>query len=144
VSVELEVLKGDLSASHARFLTVASQLESSVRDRSGVCGEWSPKDVVAHLAGWDSALREFVLDPEGFDPSPLYDVDLFNAASVADRRGQPWEETLANLEEGMAQLAHGLLSVTQENRIYGRVCSWLSGRQKDYVHHTNQLETWIS
>jgi hypothetical protein len=92
VSVELEVLKGDLFASHAQFLKVASQLESSVRDRSGVCGKWSLQDVVAHLAGWDNALREFVLDPEGFDPSPLYDVDLFNAASVADRRGQSWED----------------------------------------------------
>jgi hypothetical protein len=59
--------------------------------------------------------------------------------TVAVNRGK-----ISNLEEGMAQLAQGLLSVTQETKIYGRVCSWLSGRQKDYVHHTNQLETWIS
>lgn len=140
---EFETLRADLSTAHTRLLCVAGQLESSQRNRRGVCGRWSPKDVIAHLVSWDKALEDFLIDPDGFDPSPLYETDKFNARAVSDRHQQSWEETLDEMKMGFDTLNKAMASVAREQRTYRRVCEWLSGRRKDYDHHRNQLEGWI-
>lgn len=43
----------NLTRAQSDFVQIANQLDPQKRNQPGVCGEWSPKDVVAHLVGWD-------------------------------------------------------------------------------------------
>jgi hypothetical protein len=133
----------EYSSAYDNFFKVMIQLEPHKRSQSGLSGDWSPKDVISHLIGWDQAVQAYIADPGGFDPDPLYEVDTFNAKSVADRQNQSWEETLDELQSSSENLQKAIRTVTTEMKIYYRLSEWLKGRGKDYKFHTRQLEGWI-
>ncbi len=140
----LDELRTELVLASTQFSRMMHQLAPQHRQQSGVSGWWSPKDVIAHLMGWDAALHAFITHPEGFDPEPLYDIQAFNAASVAARHDQSWEATIDEWHHCSSDLHTALTTVTADMRIYARVCGWVQGRQDDYAHHTRQLEVWIA
>jgi hypothetical protein len=141
MSAEIDTLLNNLVGQHIRFVQVSGQLDPSKRERAGVCGEWSPRQVIAHLAGWDHSLNRFISDPASFIPPG--DIDGFNAASVSDREHQSWAESLTELQDGMNSLQAAVSTVTTELKIYPRVEAWLQGRSADYELHTGQLAVWI-
>ena len=137
----IDQLLMQLTSAHMNFIQVAHQLSSSKRYESGVCGEWSPKDVVSHLAGWDKSLKELIVTPHNFNPP--YDVHNFNARSVASRKDLNWEDVIDELETNFQDLEQALATVEPEMNIYRPVINWLPGRREDYELHTGQLEAWL-
>ena len=136
-------LQVDLSSAYASFLAVVNQLDVDNRRQPGVCGDWSPKDIIAHLIGWDTALQAFISAPDQFDPNPLYDVDAFNANAVAERKQLSWDETIIDLHSSFANLQQAIGTVSAEMVIYDRVAAWLKGRTSDYALHQQQIEVWL-
>ena len=134
----------ELSLAYSDFSRLIHQLEPDKRLQSGVSGHWSPKDVISHLIGWDTALQEFIADPDGFNPDPLYDIHTFNATSVSARQHKSWEETIDELQNSYISLQKSITTVTADMKIYVRVSAWLKGRIEDYQFHTHQMETWIT
>ncbi len=143
MDIELKRLQTELSIAYTKFCRVVEQLEPSKQLQSGVSGDWSPKDVLAHLIGWDQALYQFIIDPEGFNPDPLYDIDKFNAKSVSERHHQSWDEVLSALKGNYLALESKITTVTADMQIYDRVVGWVQGRTKDYEFHRKQLEDAI-
>ena len=70
----------------------------------GVTGEWSVRDIIAHVSWWEEeALRHLPLIREGGRP-PRYSVeyggiDAFNALMTEKRRHLPLEEILRQHDE---------------------------------------------
>lgn len=143
MGIGLEGLQKELSTAYINFVRVIHQLEPDKRSQSGVSGDWSPKDVVSHLIGWDKSLQEFIADPDGFNSDLLYEINRFNAKSVSEREHQSWEETIDELESSYLELQKAIASVTVEMKKYDRVREWLRGRKKDYEFHTGQIDAWI-
>ena len=74
----------------------------------GVCGVWSAKDVVAHLASYERLLIEILGSYLDGGPTPLLDQYTdphgdFNDAQVAQRASQPIAAVLAEFEQAHAQ-----------------------------------------
>ena len=130
-----------LTSAYTNFIQAAHQLDPNKRYQSGVCGEWSPKDVISHLVGWDKSLKALIVSPDDFEPP--YDVHHFNARSVASRKHLNWEEVLDELETNFQDLKQALATVDSDMKIYRRVIEWLPGRKEDYELHTSQLEAWL-
>jgi len=143
MDIDLAELQTELSITYTNFFRVINQLEPDKRSQAGVSGHWSPKDVISHLIGWDKSLQAFIVDPDEFNPAPLYDTNTFNAKSVSARQHQSWEETIAELQSSYRDLEKAITTVTAEMKIYDRVSGWLKGRREDYQFHTNQMEEWI-
>ena len=64
----------------------------------GVCGVWSAKDVIAHLASYELATGDAFAGVLGEEPSPTLGLllsrgDAFNETQVEERRGMSSEET---------------------------------------------------
>ncbi|MCB9077610.1 MAG: maleylpyruvate isomerase N-terminal domain-containing protein [Anaerolineaceae bacterium] len=131
----------ELTAAYANFIQVANQLDGNKRYQAGVCGEWSPKDVISHLVGWDQSLKALIVAPDEFEPP--YEVDNFNARSVASRKDLDWAAVIDEMETNFEELRQALALVKPEMPIYRRVISWLPGRREDYELHTRQLEAWL-
>lgn len=75
-----------LTYAHKRIHEVTAALTETEWDLPGVCGEWSTKQVVAHLTGWAAYFEEFLAPHAGLTlPTPLIDdfkrlgEDGFNA-----------------------------------------------------------------
>jgi hypothetical protein len=134
-----------LAAAYAALTEAAASLAPELRDRSGVCGVWSPQDVVAHLAGWDrEAARRFRVLLAGPVIDRIYDVDAFNARSVAARRHLSWDEALGELQAAHEALRRIIEHGDAEAAIADpRFREWLLGRSRDYEHHAAQLRAWL-
>ena len=141
MDAKLAELWTKLHEAHDSFVRVAGRLSPAKRQQSGVCGEWSPKEVVAHLVGWDASLKQFVIDIEHFEPPD--NVHKFNAQSVAARQGLSWDEVMHKLQTNFVELGQAIDSVEPQMRIYERVHGWMVGRIEDYKLHTGQLQSWL-
>ena len=139
----LAALQAKLNAAYTNYLHAIQGLESDKRSQPGVSGAWTAKDIVAHLTGWNAALHEFIIDPENFNPEPLYDVHTFNASSVAKRESQTWQETVHEWQTTFTNLNEALATLLKEGCMYDRVVSWLEGRIADYEFHLEQLNDWL-
>lgn len=129
----------------ADFLALASQVNGDRATEPGVCGAWSARDVVAHMAAWDwEGERHFRELHTGDEERRRYDVDAFNAAAVEERAGQSWDESLdelrrANMTFG-ASLANVSVADQEAEPAYAR---WLNAIIRHYTEHAAQLRDWM-
>lgn len=77
----------------------------------GVCGVWSVKDILAHLASYELWLHDVFGTFLGATEFPIFEAlkraapDEFNDQQVSQRRGQTPAETLAEYNAGVARNA---------------------------------------
>ena len=130
----------------AEFLKTVENIPYERRQVVGVCGAWSIQQIVAHLAGWQrEALRRYQECLAGDTTSRTYDLDAFNASSVAALKLLNWYETLdtfrftfEDLNKKAQQLTETQLSQTP---VYEE---WLTGIGNDLVEHTTQIVKWLA
>jgi len=128
-----------------KFIRVAQQIEQSKRNRPGVCGSWSPKQVVAHISGWDKeVIRQFSLFQDGLEKAIEYDIDEFNKQSVKKRSHLSWEELIAELQQVHGQFYQKAQSISSEELSEnGEYKDWVEVQIEHYIHHIKQLESWV-
>src|SRR5688572_25977458 len=95
------------------FLESLDNVPQSEWDKGGVCGVWSVKDIVAHLASYELVLCDILGGFLGDGPTPHLDKfkegRAFNDSQVAMRKGKSSTEVLAEYNtahtEVMSQIA---------------------------------------
>ena len=124
------------------FMAQLDALPAELRDRPGACGEWSVREVVAHCAAWEwegaRRLRLIAADPTL--PDAVYNIDGFNAASVAVRARQDWTRMLDELIKASNTLARAASLMLED----ARTQEWLLGRAADFEEHAAGLQHWLA
>ena len=113
-------------------ITVLGAFEGFPADQweaPGVCGVWSAKDVIAHLASYELATGDAfagILDEEATETLGLLMSrgEAFNEIQVEQRRGQTAEETLAEYTQAHERAAEMLTRIPLEQRRQTGVLSW--------------------
>ena len=91
-----------LATARKDLLAAAALIPEDERTTRLVCGTWTLKDVLGHLADWEeigvAGLRQMA---EGQDPyvERIADVDAWNAAHAEARRDQPWAQVWTDLHD---------------------------------------------
>ena len=100
----------ELSRTRAELLDAISGLDEAALDRKGVVGDWSIKNVLAHIAAWEAWVVQALparmatgTTPEHFKQR-AEDEDRFNAEEVAEREELTPDEQLMELERTRAEL----------------------------------------
>ena len=98
-----------LQDGHQTVLQTIDGLAGQAWHTPNVCGEWSSKDILAHLTSFEEVLVEVlssVHDPS--QPTPLLDRlradKSFNDSEVSARRDKSVEQVLANYEAAHRQV----------------------------------------
>lgn len=94
-------------------LTVMGAVEGLSEEHwndEGVCGVWSTREIIAHLASYELVLADVLRGFAGGTSAPALDQylaqrDDFNDAEVDRRRGQSVSETLAEYSQAYEQVA---------------------------------------
>jgi Mycothiol maleylpyruvate isomerase N-terminal domain len=134
----------NLAHAHTTFQHVAAALPSDCRDQTGVCGQWTPKQVAAHLAGWErEAARALQALLAGAPEDLVSDIDVFNHASVDARTHLSWEGTCWELHTAHESLQRAIDAIIQAYAPALGYLSWMEGRIVDYEVHTAQLRAWL-
>jgi hypothetical protein len=130
----------------ADFLALVGRLDAAAA-QPNVCGIWSTKEIVAHLAAWlwesDRRFRNHFTE-NGQDMPPIGDsIDAFNAQAVAERRDLSWQETLDELRRADMTFAASIAKVTEsEQGADKRYAGWLNAVADDYRDHGEQVRAW--
>jgi hypothetical protein len=109
-----------LSQERAIFLDALKNLPDALLDQKGVVGEWSIKNVLAHLTGWESVVTHLLPErlASGIKPEILSvigaDEDAWNAQQVASHEQFTPEEQLDEFEQTRQALFHVLSNVGEE------------------------------
>lgn len=95
------ILAATMRAAHAEFLTSLTFLTESERETREVCGVWTAKDVLGHLADWDRRtlhrINRHHSDIEGLDS--FEDIDALNAAMQSRHADESWATVWAYAEQ---------------------------------------------
>lgn len=87
---------------------LTGRMPASDRDTAPLCGTWTAKDVIGHLADWTGTMAEAARQALQSGvlralPQSEEAVDAWNASHAARRRGQPWPEVWAAYDAACSQ-----------------------------------------
>jgi hypothetical protein len=113
-----------LQEEYRQWEAFLQQIGPARMDRPGVNGDWSMKDVVAHLTGWNrwlvvrlQAAQRSEAEPPPPWPANLQTEDEINAWIYQSHRERPVGEVLAESQEVFQQLLTAIESLPDEVRI---------------------------
>jgi hypothetical protein len=127
-------LLDDLQAEQAQWEALLRDIGEDHMTRPGVAGDWSIKDIVAHLTGWrrrtvgrfQAALRH---EPEPLPPWPphLQTDDEINAWIYAANRDCPLTDVLRESREVFQQLVETLDAFPAADLLDPARFPWMEG-----------------
>jgi hypothetical protein len=106
-----------LHAARDELLTAAALAPVEERTSRRVCGEWTLKDVLGHVADWEQVGVEGLRDmAAGSMPQceHITDIESWNRAHAAERRDEPWEDAWMDLHRVRDELDAVLEGMTDE------------------------------
>jgi hypothetical protein len=121
---------------------------------------WAPRDVVAHLIGWNSLMIEASSSIRAGNPPSYYDdapndYSNINASFTAKYSSQSKQELLAELQSSVEKLEkfidslpseeltahHGVMHHSGEPATIAEIIDSLAS---DYQDHSRQIEEWLN
>ena len=127
VSGPKPVLAAALDAARQELLTAATLVPPEERASRQVCGVWTTKDVLGHIADWEwvgvEGLRQMAA---GQAPlvEHIADIEAWNQAHYEVRRDQPWEEVWADLHAAREALLEVLNGMGQDALSQSHLFPW--------------------
>lgn len=119
-----------LTYGHYTVLSAVEDLPEEDWHTPGVCGVWSVKDIIAHLASFEHMLVDLLTSFVSDDAAtPTLDafrdsMEAFNDDEVAKRRRQSADETLAEYVETYEKTAQLLAQIPDEVRRQNGTLPW--------------------
>jgi hypothetical protein len=100
------------------FLGALESVSKSEWETSGVCGVWSVKDIVAHLASYELVLVDILTGFLGGGPTPHLDKFKegrgFNDSQVAMRKGKSAADALAEYTDAHTEVMNRIAQIPTE------------------------------
>jgi hypothetical protein len=117
-----------LKYGHLTVLRTIDGLPEAEWDTAGVCGVWSVKDIIAHLASYEHALIDILNTFLDGGPTPYLDEfrgsEQFNDVQVARRKGKTVAEVLAEYNDTQAKTMALIARIPQETRRQAGTLPW--------------------
>ncbi len=126
------------------FKRALEPLTTADMEVAGVCGEWSVKDILGHIATWEAQVTAALFD--GAPGSVGADPDAFNAAERDRLAGLSVPEMVTRLDETHRALGRALEDAGEEVFAPGHVLRSEidSGTVLHYEEHGNQVRSWFA
>jgi len=149
-----------LQEQYEKWQALLDQIGPERMDQTGVNGEWSMKDLVAHLTGWNRWLVFRLQAAQRSEPEPpppwpahLQTEDEINAWIYESNRGRSVREVLDETHEVYQQLLAVIEGLPDEVRIEPEWrLVWLGGQRFpageffDHFHddHEPDVRAWLA
>jgi hypothetical protein len=97
-----------LENSHAKVIESVDDLPELLWDVPDVCGEWSVKDIIVHLASYERVALDVLKTFQGEEPTPYVlrcfaDNDEFNRSQVGTRKYLTAQQAMNEYNEAQIQ-----------------------------------------
>ena len=123
-------------ASYQATLDIVDEFPIELRNEPGVCGVWSLKDLMGHLAFWDGIeAEELAANKIGAEFSFNDDDDSANAREAARRADWSWDEVMTEVAANRERLIPLLVD---PGRSEGEPI------HEHWDEHRGQIEAWLA
>ena len=130
-----------LENSHVRVIEALDDLPEAAWDKPGACGEWSVKDVIAHLASYERVIVDMLKTFSGDEPTPyiqrfLDDNQEFNNSQVESRKYDTAQQVLNEYNEAQVLSASLLTQIPSEKVQQVGTMPWYNSEccLADFIH----------
>src|SRR5437868_13871204 len=104
-------------------------LSDAERNMLGTPEHWSAKDILAHVVFWQQvAVERLAAAQRGEEPRTFGDFQPVNERVFEERRGQPWEQVLADAQRTHAALAEQVRSTDAQMLTDPQPFAWANGK----------------
>jgi hypothetical protein len=119
------------------FLQTCKTLSKDQALTPGICGEWSAKQVVDHLTGWQVESIDILDRLLGSEEEKIsFDINSFNADSVGKRTSLSWNESLAAFVDSFETFDRCLAEISEEDyQMHPGLASWVRAMIHEYRFH---------
>jgi uncharacterized damage-inducible protein DinB len=150
------MLSGQMADARERLLAAFEGLTEEEMLEPGVCGEWSVRDILAHVAAWDretTAMFQAMLEGERHYFLDLDEdgLEQFNQDRHASSRDLPVSDAIAELVAARAALID-LLKATNNVKLFApapgdehadlSIAACLSAQINHDEEHAEMIEEW--
>lgn len=133
-----------LKSGHQTVLNAIEDLPETTWEQSGVCGDWSVKDIVAHLASFEAVLADILrqlADANAATPALdrlFADFDGFNEREVQSRREQSVQTILDEYNTHYADVMRLIEQIPEEKRRQNGILAWYGDAYdlEDFIVYT--------
>jgi len=151
-------LLAEIREGNALLEATLADLDEAQATQPGVVGDWSAKDTVAHILGWDQELARWLqIFARGETPDlPLVDgawdwdaIDRTNDRFVASYQGHSWERVLADHRLAIQSVLETVEALPEQVLLDAQHVAWRGDRPlselilactcRHYVGHITQL-----
>jgi hypothetical protein len=151
---ERAALRERIEGGCQRVLTAVEGIEPTVLENQPAVGSWSARDVVGHLADWQSEMldaAEHILGGPKPRFQPIKNTQGFNSMRAALWGVEPWEAAQSDFEQSCARMSAFLERITPEqleaigpypSGEIGRLRKLLGRAAEHLEEHAGQLEQW--
>jgi uncharacterized damage-inducible protein DinB len=112
------VLLAALDAAREELLRAAALVPAAQATSRPVCGTWTLKDMLGHIADWEmfgvEGLRHMA-DGQPPQVEPVPDIDAWNQRHARARRGQSWQRIWADLDAARTALLDTLAEMEEDD-----------------------------
>lgn len=154
-------LLAELQGEQAAWEALLSSIGEERMTEPGVAGEWSMKDLIAHITGWrrrtvsrfQAALHHEPLPPSPW-PSHLRTDDEINAWMVESNRDRPLSAVLQDDRAVFQQLVDTLSAFSEAELMDPHRFTWLEGDDRSwsgaafFAHfhdeHEADIRAWLN
>lgn len=150
-------LLAQVRVEHAGWRALLGEIGEERMEQPGPMGEWTFKDLVAHLTGWrERTIRRLEAGPGREPPTPwpgdLTDDDAINAWIYERNRDRPLREVLAEADASFDRLAAALAALPDEDVTTPGRFAWLEGQPLvtgDFFGHLHEehepsIRAWLA
>lgn len=157
--MEKEELLEELKESREKTLGLLDDLPDEALEEPGVLGNWSIKDILAHLTSWEAELIKLLWQAsQGQKPSSAHfsgrTVDQLNAQWFKENKNRPLERVLADFTAVRKQTLRRLENFSNKDLNNPDRFLWLKGKplwewvaEDTFRHeeeHRGQIRRWKS
>lgn len=147
-----------------RWNALLDRIEDHAMESAGVAGDWSARDIVAHVTAYERGLVEWLQAAlsgtvKTFEVLDHPDVDFRNARILEEYEGQSWKEVEAEASRVFNQLMELLATISEEELSDRERVEWYVvprwGRRRalweciaddsyrHYEQHSEGIEKWL-
>ncbi len=133
-----------ISRERDRLLAALDGLAEEEMARPGACGEWSAKDVLAHIAAWEEECTRAIGTLGKGEPWDVdYDLDAWNDQTYRQWRPLPLGQIRRQFEDAHQALLEAICGLTEEQLARNNdIREWIAN--STYAHYQEHLPDLMS
>jgi hypothetical protein len=133
-----------LESGHQTVLKAVEELPEAIWEQSGACGDWSVKNIIAHLASFEATLVDILrqlTDQDAATPTLdrfFADAGGFNQQEVQARQAQSVAAVLGEYNEHYAEVMRLIEQIPEEKRRQKGILTWYGDTYdlEDFIVYT--------